>query len=258
MSLLTAERIKFTSTKSPWWCAIVSFAIVIGLSILRVTTDRRESSFSFADITWTQTGVKFGMVVIMVMAALTVTTEVRFNTLRTTFLAVPKRTPALLAKAVVVAVTAGVVGEIAAWIAWVVGHSLATSGIKGHLTFVNAADYRVVYGVGLVFFIVALLAMGVGLLIRQSAGAISVMIVWAILLENLVTLLGQVGADIQQWLPFSNIDQFLNVGVTQTAVRAGDVVTSWPLSPWGSLGYSALWSVVIFTAGVVVSKKRDA
>ena len=56
--------------------------------------------------------------VMMVMAALAVTTEYRFGTIRTSFQAVPQRAALLLGKTVVVAFLAGVVGLIASFGAW--------------------------------------------------------------------------------------------------------------------------------------------
>ena len=61
----------------------------------------------------TQFGVGLGQMVIMVMAALAVTTEYRFGTIRTSFQAVPQRAALLLNKTIVVATLAAVVGLVA-------------------------------------------------------------------------------------------------------------------------------------------------
>ena len=121
MSLIAAERIKLVSTRSPWWCAGLATVASVGLSALIAVSTNNEGQP--ATVGSTQFGYTLGMAVVMVMATLAVTTEYSVGTIRTTFMAVPGRTPALLAKAVVVAVLAAVIGLVGAFGAW--GVSLA-------------------------------------------------------------------------------------------------------------------------------------
>src|SRR5690625_4977373 len=110
MNLLAVERIKLFSTRSPWWCMVVALALTVGFSALLASL--YEGTMS---ITATQSGSQLGLMVVMVLAALSVTTEYRFGTIRSTFLAVPGRTPALLAKTAVVGILALLIGEVAAF-----------------------------------------------------------------------------------------------------------------------------------------------
>ena len=66
-------------------------------------------------------GYTLGMAVVMVMAALAVTTEYSVGTIRTTFLAMPHRGPSLLAKTIVVAVLASLIGLVIALSSWAIG-----------------------------------------------------------------------------------------------------------------------------------------
>src|SRR3990170_1820120 len=97
MSVITVERIKLFSTRSPWWCMVVAAEVTIGL---------------------TQGGAQLSQMVMMVMAALAVTTEYRFGTIRTSFQAVPQRAALLLGKTAVVAGLSAVVGLVASFGAW--------------------------------------------------------------------------------------------------------------------------------------------
>ena len=157
----------------------------------------------------TQFGVGIGQMVMMVMAALAVTTEYRFGTIRTSFLAVPQRMSLLLSKTVVVTVLAGVVGLIAAFGSWLVGYALAGSA---DMAIDTSAEWRLLYGQGLIYAIAAMVAVAVGILIRQSAGAITILILWPLLVESLVTLIPRVGDDLQKWAPFTNATHFINSG----------------------------------------------
>lgn len=88
-----------------------------------------------------------GLMVILVMATLSATTEYRFSTVRVTFTATPNRTVALLAKAVVVAALAGVAGLTASFGAW--GLTWLTAGDAARplrspwLPFANAGHFLV-------------------------------------------------------------------------------------------------------------------
>src|SRR5204863_2984155 len=92
----------------------------------------------------TQLGYSLGMAVVMVMATLAVTTEYSIGMIKTTFLAVPNRTAALLAKTLVVALSAGLVGLVSAFGAWALGLVL----IPGtDLTLHGMTEWRQVGGV---------------------------------------------------------------------------------------------------------------
>jgi ABC-2 type transport system permease protein len=186
MTLITVERIKLFSTRSPWWCMIVAAVLSIGLAALATgfASGPEEAQVTPA---MTQFGVGLGQMVIMVMAALAVTTEYRFGTIRTSFQAVPQRMALLLNKTIVVATLAAVVGLV-------------------------SAEWRLMFGQGLVYGIAAIFAIAVGILIRQSAGAIAILILWPLLVESLLPLIPKIGDDLQKWTPFTNANQFLNGG----------------------------------------------
>ncbi len=147
--------------------------------------------------------------VMMVMAALAVTTEYRFGTIRTSFQAVPQRAALLLGKTAVVAFLAGVVGLIASFGAWGIGN-LFVSGAD--LSINTGAEWRLLAGQGIIFALSAVIAVAIGILIRQSAGAIAILILWPLLVENLFNLIPKVGDDMAQWSPFANGSSFLNQG----------------------------------------------
>lgn len=165
MSLITVERIKLFSTRSPWWCMIVAAVLSIGLAALATGFASGPDELRVTPA-MTQFGVGLGQMVIMVMAALAVTTEYRFGTIRTSFQAVPQRAALLLNKTIVVATLAAVVGLVASWGSWAIG-SLLASGAD--MTIDTAAEWRLMFGQGLVYGFAAIFAVAVGILIRQSS-----------------------------------------------------------------------------------------
>ncbi|MFI6678467.1 ABC transporter permease [Kribbella sp. NPDC050470] len=253
MSLITVERIKLFSTRSPWWCMIVAAVLSIGLAALATGLAPDDAEVTPA---MSQFGVNLGQMVIIVMAALAVTTEYRFGTIRTSFQAVPQRTALLLNKTVVVATLAAVVGLVASVGSWGVGYLLA--GGSADMAIDTSGEYRLIFGQGLVYAIAAIFAIAVGILIRQSAGAIAILLVWPLLIESLVVLIPKVGDDLQKWAPFTNGGQFINGGQDMGSAGAEAAGPSTALSPWWALAYFAAWGVGLLIIALVTASKRDA
>ncbi|MGH3491948.1 MAG: ABC transporter permease [Sciscionella sp.] len=247
MSLLAAERIKLVTTRSPWWCAVIALALAIGISVLFTLHGGGDRPLTVAN---TQLGVQqFGFVVVMVMAALAVTTEYRFGTIKATFTAAPNRFAVLLAKTGLVAFGAAVIGEIAAFGA--LGAAILVRP-SAHLSLATPADWRAVAGSGLVYAIAAVLALAVGTLIRHTAGAIALLLIYALIGEPLIAQIPGIGPGIHRWLPFAMADNFQ--GATGRAVVPGGAA----LSPWWSLAYFAGIAVLLSIIAMVVANRRDA
>ncbi|OLR91004.1 hypothetical protein [Actinokineospora bangkokensis] len=254
MTLLAVERMKLVSTRSPWWCAALALLLTTGFAALMAATAVPEVPLTVAS---TQFGYRFGMTVVMVMAALAVTTEYRFGTIRASFLGSPGRTGTLVAKAAVVAVVALVLGELAGFGSWGIA-KLVDPGAD--LALQTAYEWRAVAGVGLVYAAAAVLAVGVGAIVRHTAGAVSVLLIWSFLVEGLVQLVPRVGDDVFRWLPFNVADKFIT-GDPDPSAR--DVVYGPPpadavLGPWPALAYFAGIAAVVLAAAVVAVNRRDA
>ena len=91
--------------------------------------------------------------------------------------------------------------------------------------------------------------MGVGAIIRQSAGAIALLLLWPLLIESLFSLFGSFGEKIMPFLPFNNANHFLSPEMTTGDFHWG---------PWGSLIYFAVFVLVIFGISIVLVNRRDA
>jgi ABC-2 type transport system permease protein len=247
MSVIAAERIKLASTRSPWWCAGVAAAATIGLSAIIAFAAHKEEGLA-VNVGVTQYGYSIGMAVVMVMATLAVTSEYSIGTMRTTFLAVPRRGVAHGAKVVVVGTVAAIVGAVAAFGAWGLS-ALLLPGID--LSLAGATEWRQVGGVGLVYLVASVVAVAVGILIRHTAGAVSVVLVWSLMAEQLVDLIPGVGPAVAPWLPFHAAKAFLSAGETPAGA-------SLVQSPWLSLAYFAAVAAGLLAVAIGVAKRRDA
>lgn len=249
MTLLAAERIKLLTTRSPWWCMGLVIAFGVGFAALTAAFATAQVPLSPAS---TQAGSTFGQYVIMAMAAIAITNEYRFGTIRATFAAAPNRPAVLAAKTAVVAVLAGVVGLVSAFASWA---TAALIGPKGDLAMSTTSDWRAVAGVGLLFLVSAVIALAVGILVRQTAGAISLLLVWALVVENLGPVLPRIGDNIGEWMPFSNAAHFVT---GDDAIASGAIGVDYPFGPWGSLAYFTAISAALLVAALVVAHYRDA
>ena len=104
------------------------------------------------------------------------------------------------------------------------------------------------------FAIAAVIAVAIGTLVRQSAGAIAIILVWALVLES---LLGAIPAltDASQWFPFNAGGRF----VQPTDGRVfQDVVAPAGPSPVQGLLIFAGTAVGLWIAALLVRRRRDA
>ncbi|HVV14018.1 ABC transporter permease [Amycolatopsis sp.] len=255
MTLLAVERIKLFTTRSPWWCSLITLVLTIGFAALIVGN---SGDVVPATVASTQFGYSFGMAVIMVLAALSVTTEYRFGTMRTTFQAVPHRGSALIAKTTVVALLSFVVGEISAFGSLGVGMLLKPNA---DLALNSGADWINVAGGGVIYALAAVIAVAVGILLRHSAGAIALLLIYALAVESLIRLIPTIGAKIYEWMPFNVADKFLTGnGASNTGRAAGDgaPMSTAVLGQGWALLYFAGVALVLLTIAITVAKRRDA
>jgi ABC-2 type transport system permease protein len=253
MTLLAVERIKLFTTRSPLWCPLAAIAVVVGFAALIAGVD----DDNVPTIASSQFGANFGLMIVMVMAALAVTTEYRFGTIRATFQAIPNRTATLLAKTGVVAVFAGLIGEVVAFASVGITKLIQSNA---NLAINTAFEWRATAGLGLVYALAAVVAIAVGTLIRHSAGAVSITLIYVLLVESLVALIPNVGDDIQKWMPFQMANMFIagDPDPSTRAITDGPPPATAGLGPWGALAYFAGFAVVMLVIAIVTANKRDA
>lgn len=251
MTLLAVERIKLFSTRSPWWCMLLALVLTVGFTALIAT------NVDSVSVRMTQLGYRFGLMVMLVLAALSITTEYRFGTIRATFQAVPNRIAVMLAKTVVVAVLSCIVGEAVAFGSWATAGLLAPDA---NLTLATADDWRQVAGVGVVYAISAVLAVAVGMMLRHTAGAVALLLVWSLLAEGLIGTIPAIGDDVHRWLPFVAAEHFLS-GTGDgggTGGRGLADAAEMPFGPWGALAYFAAIAAGLWVIAVILVRRRDA
>ena len=250
MTLLNVERIKLFSTRSPYWCLFAIVVAGLGFAVLFGLVENGEAALPYIFLN----GVRLGMSIFMVLAALSVTTEYRFGTIRNTFLAVPKRPAVLLAKTALLALIGLVVGSVMAVAAFYLAKALAQDP-PVPLELTTWDDWRQVVGYGAIFAIAAVIAVSVGTMIRQSAGAVAILLIWPLVLEGLFSLIPTVGDKVGPWLPFAAADKIVapTVGIGNLFQPSG----TGPTALQGLLVFAGT-GVVLWLIALLILQRRDA
>lgn len=262
MGVIAAERIKLTSVKSPWWCSAIVVTIGIGFAWLmgfsaRMAFDNYQQIQEPAFEQWFLTpfdatlGVHvFGVTVLMILAALVVTSEYRFGVIRNTFLATNHRGAVLLTKAGLTAALAAVLSGVVTLCALIFARAAAGADAGAQLSLSGTESARLLYAIPLYAALAMFLAVGVGAIVRQTAGAVAILLLWPLVIESILTILPRVGEHVGPFLPFANATLFLG--------GEGSVPGNFHWGPWGGVLYFAAFVAVVFGASIAITNSRDA
>ena len=92
-----------------------------------------------------------------------------------------------------------------------------------------------------------------------TAGAVSIILVFALVVESVVGFIPNIGDDIQKWMPFTVASKFIFGDPDPSAIPEGAGPPAiGELSPWGSFGYFAAIALAVYIISLVVVKRRDA
>ncbi|WP_328318519.1 ABC transporter permease [Streptomyces sp. NBC_00388] len=255
VGLLRAEWIKIRSVRSTLWTLLLMLVTAIGVSVLLTALAASKwDSASPADhrkLLNDPVGAIFGglglaELVICVLGVLVVTSEYSSGTIRASVLAVPKRAPMLVAKALVFAALTLVAGEIASFGSFFAGARLLHSHAPIALSDPGVA--KAVAGTGLFLAAMGVFALAIGALIRHTAGAVAGVITFVLVLSPLASSLpGTAGRDIAAWLP-TNAGQL----IAFTHPAADQLLT-----PWQGLGVCVAWGAGLLVLASVLLRRRD-
>ncbi len=210
-------------------------------------------------------GLVVALIVLIVIATMFITSEYRRGLIRTTFAATPDRGRVLAAKAVVIGGAGFVLGAVASAVAIPLAeHVMSTNG--DYIFPVTAlAVVRVIVGSGLLVALTALAVLGIGTILRRSAGAILLAVVVFVL--PTFTGPGIIGptssGGAATWLyritpaaGFSMLGLLPRSGLVSYPYTMANGY--YPLPPWAGLVVLAAYAAAALCAARVVLRRRDA
>jgi len=255
--LLSAEWTKLRSVRSTMWSLLLLVVLVPGFTVLLTwltiaqwsKADASSQAQIIADPTSTILGAGFqlGQLTICVLGVMVIASEYSTGMIRASLLAVPKRTPMLAAKAVVFAAVVFVFGEIVAFPSFFIGAAVLHS--HAPVSIGDPGVLRAVIGAGLYLTVLGLFALAFAAIVRHTAGAITGVIGFILVLAPLTQLLpGRVGKHIHAYMP-SEAGHLIG----QAHQAKNDLLT-----PWQGFGVFCLWTAVLLAVATYLLNRRDA
>jgi ABC-2 type transport system permease protein len=253
MGAVRSEITKMRSVRSTYWTLLALVVVTVGFGALASwgAANHGDHGPGFDATMRSLGGLYISQLVIAVLGVLVITSEYSTGMIRTTLMTMPRRGTMIAAKAVVFTVLAFVTGLITSFASFFLGQALLSSH---HLnaTLSQPNVLRAVIGGALFLTVCGLLAFGIGLLMRHSAGAITTVVGLLFVVSILVNLLPQSWqVNVDKWMPALAGGQ-----IWTTVSRAGQ---NPPLfSPWAGFAVLCGYAAIALIAGVLLFRKRDA
>jgi ABC-2 type transport system permease protein len=255
--LLRSEWIKFWSVRSVVVTMVVSFVAIVGLGVLisfatRSALGDAEGAQAMAangiDATGASTtGAQLASLIVAAVGVIVIAGEFSTGMIRTSFAVAPGRIGVFAAKALVLAVNVAVLMGIAVFIAFFLGQAVLDARGFG-ASIGDDHVLRALLGNVALLVGVALAGLGVGALLRNSAGAICTVLaaIFVVPLLLMAVPASWHGDTIREYF-FAN-----------TATNAAAVVQNPDfLAPAAGMGVFALWVALLVGFGALAVKTRD-
>ncbi len=242
---------KLRTVRSTWYIVVLFAASLIGLAMLVLGHEGYAQMSAAGRASFDPThdcfiGLVLGQLLLGSLGVLTITTEFSSGMIRATFAAVPRRPLVLAAKAAVLGAVTLAAGEISAFAAFFAGQAMLT-GPAPHSTLGQPGVLRAVLMAGAYPALIALIGLGIGAIIRHTAGAICALVGVLFVLPLLF-----ISPSIQDMA-----EKFLPHPMAANSLTAVKPVANM-LSPALSFGLLCLYAMVVLAAGARGLTRRDA
>ncbi len=255
--LVLSEWTKLRTVRSTYWTLLVTAAGMVSFGALlsaayasHYTSLPPAARAAFDPAAYSLSGFFAAQLAIGVLGVVVITSEYATGTIRATFGAVPQRPLVLAAKAAVFGAAAAVTGLVSSLTAFAAGQViLSRKGIEAHLG--DPGTVRPIAGAGLYLAVIGLLALGLGTLIRRTAGAIAaftgLILVLPVVIQGLPTSWQDA---ITRYLP--SVAGQAVIGRTKFT-PAGHL-----LAPWTGFAVLCGYAAAALAAATVMLNHRDA
>lgn len=250
--VLRSEWIKLWTLRSTWFTLLAAVVGMVGIGYLVSYGGRRHyASMGLVErLTFDPTmhslfGVYLAQLAIGVLGVLVITGEYATGMIRATLAAVPARLPVLWAKLAVFGSVALVLMLVGSFAAFLGGqkllHPYGTTLSQPHVL-------RAVIGVALYLTVVALLAIGLGFLLRNTAGGIATLFGLLLVLPVLIRAFPSSWQDhVSPYLPSNAGAALFDLHPDSTS-----------LAPWTGFGVFCAWAAASIIGAAILLRQRDA
>jgi ABC-2 type transport system permease protein len=250
--VVLSEWTKLRSVRSTRWSLLIAVAATIGIAALACAvvshhypqmSAQDRADFNPLDVTFA--GVQLAQLAIGVLGVLVITAEYSTGMIRASMTAVPRRLPVLWAKAGVYALVILSLMIPATLIAFFVGQALLA---RHHIDigFTHPGVARAVVGAALYLTVVGLFGLGLGAIVRNTAGGIATFAGIMFVLPPLMNVLPS------SWNHAASPYLPLAAGESIMSITPGN-----HLSPWVGLALFAGYAAAALGAAALLLLRRD-
>ncbi|CAM5511528.1 ABC transporter [Streptomyces spiroverticillatus] len=243
---LASEWTKIRSVRSTLWNFAVMLALVLGIgTLIALALSRRDMPPGESAVALGFVGVLLGIMPVMTLGVMTISSEYGTGMIRTTLTACPSRARVLGAKAIVFAALTFVVTLVATTLV----SAVLLFSLGGRTT--GALWGWATVGVSAYVALIGLFALAVGALLRHSAGAITLMIGFVLLPLVLALFLAA--------SPMHGLQDFLlEYSIpSQLGVFYGTSMVQGAPGGWEALGIMGGLTAVFLGLAFFVQDRRD-
>jgi ABC-2 type transport system permease protein len=252
LRVFNSEWTKLRSVRSTAWSLFAAFVFTIGIPAIASAVvshhwphmDARDRA-GFQPMDIALAGVQLAQLAIGVLGVLVITAEYSTGMIRASMAAVPRRLPVLWGKAVVYAAVTWLLMTPAVVIAFFLSQwILSGRGIETH--FEAAGVPRAVLGAGLYLTVIGLFGLGLGAIVRNTAGGIATFAGLMFVLPPLMNVLPA------SWNQAASPYLPLQAGEALLALTRGN-----QLAPWTGFGVLCAYAGVALAVAAVLLRRRD-
>jgi hypothetical protein len=245
---IRSEVTKLVTLRSTLWTLLITIGGTLGIAALATNSDTHKSSDwyrGFDPTNQSLVGLALATLAIGVFGVMAFTGEYGGGTIRSSLAAIPNRRVFLAAKAIVVGVSALIVGELLSFLSFALGQAILSGGDAPTASLTHPGVLRALLLSGAAIGLLGLFGFALGVLIRSTAGAISTYVGVVFLLPFILQRLG--GHPIR----------YTPLGILANSVSA---VVRDPIQLTPSVGFLllALYSAAAVAIGAVFMVRRDA
>lgn len=249
--VLRSEFTKIRSVRSTYWTLLAMIVVSIGLgALVSFGATRNPQGPGFDPTMRSLGGLYLSQLIIGVLGVLVITSEYSTKMITTTLSAMPRRSTLIAAKAVVFSAVALVSSLVICFASFFIGQAIMSSHHM-NTTLSQPGVLRAVIGGALFLTACGLLAFGIGLLLRHSAGAISAVVALLFVISILINLLPQSWQiHVDKWMPAVAGSQVWTVVPSQGPVPY--------FSPWSGFAVLCGYAAIAIAAGLILFRRRNA
>jgi hypothetical protein len=249
-----AEWTKMRSVRSTMWTLLTAVGLSIGFGAL-VSASQINSwdtldpavKARFDPTAFSLSGLFLAQIAVGVLGVLLITSEYATGQIRATLAATPQRLTVLAAKATTFVAVVLAVGLVSSFSAFFVGQAIFSG--KGVGVSISDPDVlRAVIGGALYLAAVGLLGLGVGTILRRTAGAISALVGLLVVIPIVAGFFpASFNESVGKYFPARAGMAVFNVNSDATA-----------LSPWVGFAVLVAYAALALVAGGFLLARRDA